>query len=62
MSQKYTNQIERRVLKDAALFPYIASYIIHDTREGSTIVVGDSDVRSVGESLGMKGEVFKPDL
>ena len=62
MSQKYTNQIERRVLKDVALFPYIASYIIQDTKEGSTVVVGNADVRSVGESLGMKGDIFIPDL
>ena len=41
MSQNFSNSIERRVMKDVAFFPFVAPYVIHDTKEGSTVVVGD---------------------
>jgi len=44
MNQKYQNSLERRVVRDFAVFPFIAPFSLFNTKDSSTTLVGDEDI------------------
>jgi len=42
--QKYVNAIERRSIKNVAVFPFIAEYVLHEPISGITTLIGNQEI------------------